>query len=218
MAKDAVLLEQLNDDSPPILHLYEWEGSCLTYGYFTNPARYLHLEVLDSLGLRKARRPTGGGIIFHLTDFAFSLLLPAGHPNFSLNTLENYAFVNQNVAMVVASFTRQGSRPGLFVQDSACTDQECHPFCMAKPTQYDLMIDGKKAGGAAQRRTRKGLLHQASLSLTLPPLDLLAQVLKNEEQVLRAMRKIVIVCSLIGPLMKIFTPPVRNLNNWSSQI
>ncbi len=62
MAKDAFLLEQLEEDSPPILHLYEWKGSCLTYGYFTNPAHHLHLEVLESLGLRKARRPTGEGL------------------------------------------------------------------------------------------------------------------------------------------------------------
>src|SRR5262245_54132341 len=87
MAKDAQLLEQLNGDSLPILHLYEWAVPCLTYGYFMDPAQHLDLSVLKQQGLEIARRPTGGGIIFHLTDLAFSILVPSNHPACSLNPL-----------------------------------------------------------------------------------------------------------------------------------
>lgn len=186
MAKDAALLANL--DSHPILHFYEWQGSCLTYGYFTDPSRYLHLDQLSRYQLHKARRPTGGGIIFHLTDWAFSLLIPAHHPCVSVNTLENYAFINRQVAEVVAVFMARQVFPQLLAQEPVCVQKECHAFCMAKPTQYDLIVEGKKVGGAAQRRTRQGLLHQASLSLLFPPLDLLQAVLKNAEEVLPAMQ------------------------------
>ncbi len=189
MAKDAWLLETLNSTHSPFLHLYEWETSCLTYGYFTRPADYLHLEALERWGIQKARRPTGGGIIFHLTDLAFSILLPSSHPCFSSNTLENYAFINQKVAEVIVHFTAQQAYPSLLAKEISSINSECQGFCMAKPTPYDLMIENKKVGGAAQRRTRQGLLHQASLSLTFPPQTILSTVLKQEVNVLQAMQK-----------------------------
>ncbi len=188
MAKDAFLLEQLESNPFPILHCYEWQNPCLTYGYFTDPSRYLDFKALEECGLQMARRPTGGGMIFHLSDFAFSILIPANHPRFSLNTLENYAFINQKVAEIVSFFTQHSLQPQLLPIDSPCSSQDCHAFCMAKPTQYDLIIEGKKIGGAAQRRTRFGLLHQASLSLLFPPLEILCRVLKNYESVLEAMQ------------------------------
>jgi lipoate-protein ligase A len=38
-------------------------------------------------------------------------------------------------------------------------------LCFANPVRADLMIDGRKIAGAAQRRTRAGLLHQGSIQL-----------------------------------------------------
>jgi lipoate-protein ligase A len=189
MAKDAHLLRQLTFDSPPFLHLYEWEVPCLTYGYFTDPSCFLNIEAMEEWGLKKARRPTGGGIIFHISDLAFSVLIPSSHPFFSLNSLDNYAFINQKVAEVVAHWTTFHHQPRLLSLELSCSNRTCQAFCMAKPTQYDLMIEGKNVGGAAQRRTRDGFLHQATLSLLFPPVDLLCQVLKNHAQVIEAMQR-----------------------------
>lgn len=193
MAKDALLLNQMKANSPPILHFYEWKSPCLTYGYFTKPDHYLDLEAIKYYGLQMSRRPTGGGIIFHLSDFAFSLLVPASHPRFSLNTLDNYAFINQKVAEAITHFTIQSMgkslQPTLFSMESICLKRECNVFCMAKPTQYDLILEGRKVGGAAQRRTREGLLHQTSLSLLFPPVHILRRALKNHESILMAMEE-----------------------------
>jgi lipoate-protein ligase A len=189
MAKDAALLAQLDPEGPSLLHFYDWNAPCLTYGYFTDPAQHLNLEALQHYGVQKARRPTGGGIIFHLSDLAFSVLIPACHPCFSLNTWDNYAFINQKVAKAVAYFTSQSLQPQLLNQEPLGLNQEYHAFCMAKPTQYDLMIHEKKVGGAAQRRTKQGFLHQASLSLLPPPIDLLQKVLKKGELILEAMHQ-----------------------------
>ncbi len=80
MAKDIDLLSQLNANSPLILHLYEWQAPALTYGYFIQPSDFLYLEEIQKQGIQIARRPTGGGIVFHLTDFAFSILIPTHSP------------------------------------------------------------------------------------------------------------------------------------------
>src|ERR1700722_17844121 len=111
MRLDAELLEKADSFSKPVLHLYEWEGDSATYGYFTDPAKLLHLDNANRLSLSLARRPTGGGIIFHIWDMAFSVLVPSHCSEFSTNTLENYAFVNNAVLAAIKEFL--GGKPPL---------------------------------------------------------------------------------------------------------
>lgn len=188
MDRDQKLLEQQAVNPRSILHFYEWAQPCLTYGYFIDPTQYLNEKALQSHNLKLAKRPTGGGIIFHLTDFAFSLSIPASHPRFSLNTLDNYAFINGLIAQMLEPLIDSSSIE-LLQQVPQCLYSGCNSFCMAKPTQYDLIVQGKKLGGAAQRRTKFGLLHQGSISLAFPPLNLLEDVLKNNPMVLQAMQQ-----------------------------
>lgn len=190
MQKDFHLLRDLDAESSPLLHFYEWDCPCLTYGYFIKPSDYLNLEALDHYGLKLARRPTGGGIIFHTADFAFSVLIPATHPGFSTNTLENYALVNQRVAKAIQAFTNSSIEPALLMKEQVQQAKEnSGGFCMANPTQFDLIIEGKKVGGAAQRRTKQGLLHQGSISLGFPSSAMLGAVLKKHILVASAMEK-----------------------------
>lgn len=177
MAKDALLLENLSLDEDPLIHFYEWSVPCLTVGHFIDPAKYLDLQAVKDSGLQIAKRPTGGGIIFHLTDFAFSILIPAKHFLFSCNTLQNYAWINGKVAHAISDLI--SSIPTSLLQPTPKI-QKSSTFCMAQPTPYDIIIEGKKAGGAAQRRTKRGLLHQATLSLGVPPVEILRKVLKDQ--------------------------------------
>lgn len=176
MNKDKALLNQMGQNPRPLLHFYTWEGSCLTYGYFIDPSKHLHMHAIESNKIKIARRPTGGGIVFHMTDFAFSILLPTLHPRCSLNSLENYAFINAIVAEAVSPLGEHKKGKLWCCENKKNQD----PFCMAGPTQYDIVVEGKKMGGAAQRRTKTGLLHQGSISLAFPPEELLRQVLKNK--------------------------------------
>ena len=113
MLWDAKMLSCLADREKPILHLYDWAGDSATFGHFVDPADYLDLAAADKRGLQLARRSTGGGIVFHIWDMAFSVLVPANCPEFSLNTLENYAFVNNAVLWAVKEFLGEASEMDL---------------------------------------------------------------------------------------------------------
>lgn len=183
MEIDAKLLGELDAFSTsPILHLYDWKAPSATYGHFIQP--FDHLS--DKISLELAKRPTGGGVIFHTHDWAFSMLVPASHEAFSMNTLDNYAFVNHLLIEVIGQFL--GQKAGLSLLPGECEkDNKCvGNFCMAKPTKYDVMLEGKKVCGGAQRRTKNGFLHQGTISLSLPDRDFLDEVLLDEA-VLRAM-------------------------------
>ncbi len=188
MEMDAELLEEASVKKRPLLHFYDWEGDCATYGYFVDPGNYLNLEGVSRRGLQLARRPTGGGIVFHIWDMAFSVVVPSSCPEFSFNTLENYAFVNRAVLGAVGEFVRGRSDLVLTADDFVSMDAQCQHFCMAKPTKYDVILEGRKIAGAAQRKIKGGFLHQGTISLVMPPEDYLREVLKEGSQVLDAMK------------------------------
>ena len=118
---------------------------------------------------------------------AFSVLVPANCPEFSTNTLDNYAFINNAVLASVKKFL-DGNPPLILTPDDfSAWDPDCMHFCMAKPTKYDVMWEGRKIAGAAERKTKKGFLHQGTIALVMPPRDYLTQVLKGGTQVAEAM-------------------------------
>jgi lipoate-protein ligase A len=181
MAIDYALLRELPSTKQPILHLYDWEGDCATYGHFLDPYKYLNRAIIEKQGLQLARRPTGGGIVFHLTDFAYSILIPAYHPAYSVNTLENYAFVHKMIAKIIEQFLDIKRALNLLDIEPVPNHPDAQHFCMAQPTLNDVMWNGKKIGGGAQRRTKHGFLHQGTISLCNPGEDFLNSFLLSKE-------------------------------------
>jgi len=181
MAIDERLLRLLKTDPQPILRFYEWTESSATYGYFTDPSKYLKKNSI----LNIAKRPTGGGLLFHLWDFTFSIFIPAGMPFFSFNTLQNYQYVNEKISQSIEKTT--GKRNVLLQSEEPCENAICQNFCMAKPTLNDVMLDNKKVAGGAQRRTRHGFIHQGSISLVVPDYNFLEEIL-IDSQIIESMK------------------------------
>lgn len=184
MRFDEELLEGL---AVPTLHLYQWALPSATYGYFIKPEKHLDLGKAAGRGLDLARRPTGGGIVFHIWDVAFSFLMPSNHPAFSQNTLENYQFVNRAVLEAMRTLFVLREPVELIAQNGPNLGPDCQNFCMAKPTQYDVVHKGMKIAGAAQRKRRQGYLHQGTIALAKPDFGLLNEVLLSKSDVLAAM-------------------------------
>ncbi len=159
MALDEALLLAMPRLRQPALRFYGWTEPAATFGYFQSYA-----EVERATGLRPLiRRPTGGGMVPHDADWTYSLAFPAGHEWHSLRAVASYrrvhewiqsAFARLNVATELAPGSRK-SAPGQ---------------CFIGHEQFDLLWEGRKIAGAAQRRTRQGLLIQGSVQP--PPLSL----------------------------------------------
>lgn len=175
MALDKELLDNLHQRSTPLIRFYDWKNPSITFGYFSNPSHWLDLETLKEGHIDLAKRPTGGGITLHMGDLAFSAFLPACNPNFSCCTLDNYAYINNAVAKAILDcFIVE--KPQLLATAEDPEDKAWSNFCMAHPTQYDVIISGKKVGGAAQRRTKNGFLHHGTICLEVPDEQLLSRL------------------------------------------
>jgi lipoate-protein ligase A len=121
-------------------------------------------------------------------DLAFSVLIPSESHLYSHNTLDNYGLINQAVFTVVQNFIGKSTPMSLTPHDAAMKDPQQAFFCMARPTKYDLVVGQKKIAGAAQRKMKQGFLHQGTIALQFPDLNLLDELLPSED-VRQAMRQ-----------------------------
>lgn len=198
MKTDEMLLEELKSDDTPILHFYRFQEKAATFGHFLQPEEYIDLKKAKAFGLDSSKRPTGGGVIFHIWDLAFSVLIPSQHEGYFQDPLKNYAYVNGIVLKAIESFLSGASPLNLLPEEIGPMDAHSKAFCMAKPTKYDIMIQGKKIAGAAQRRKKQGYLHQGSISLSMPNFHDLSLILHPGTKVLEAMK--IHTASLLGPI------------------
>lgn len=175
MTRDEKFLKYLSsENSNAVFCFYEWRRPSITYGYFIDPAKHLDMEAVVTAGIDHARRPTGGGILFHGDDFAFTIVIPRSHKRYSDTILENYRWINEACAATLQTLSVE-----LFCVPSY--KHEFTSFCMATPTKYDLLMNGKKVGGSAQRKTKFGYIHQASIFLSPINWELFEGLLLDKE-------------------------------------
>jgi len=163
MAIDEAILEFV---TIPLIRFYRWQLPALSFGYFgrfTDVAGYQCERDL-------VRRWTGGGIVFHGEDLTYSLVIPASDTAFGESSISIYEKIHLALcdalsetgqpAVVVADADRG---PGSATVATRTGISDAGYNCFANPVRADVMIDGRKIAGAAQRRTRRGLLQQGSI-------------------------------------------------------
>jgi lipoate-protein ligase A len=103
--------------------------------------------------------------------------VPEGHWLTGLDRLHSYRWLNRSVQ---AGLERCHLEAALAAAEIPHHVDRQTMVCFANPTRYDVLMDGRKIAGSAQRRTREGLLHQGSLHFGGPlplPRTRLAQAL-----------------------------------------
>jgi len=161
MAFDETLLEFASQLARPVLRFYGWMERAASFGYSQNYAPVARWTVLRPL----VRRPTGGGLVAHETDWTYSLVFPPGHWWHALRARESYGMVHEWVRDAFAGLD-------VATELSPCGRGEFAGRCFAGAAreQFDLLWHGRKIAGAAQRRNRQGLLIQGSVQPPLPSL------------------------------------------------
>jgi lipoyl(octanoyl) transferase len=178
MAIDEPLLETA---VVPTIRFYRWRSAALSFGYFGKFSDVAIYAAERDL----VRRWTGGGIVLHGDDLTYSIVIPANDPVFDESSVAIYEKIHRalcgalaaggqdaELASVAALGERRKSRKGdlQIAQrwtgdrrslETAICDREYN--CFANPVRADVMMDGRKIAGAAQRRTRRGLLQQGSI-------------------------------------------------------
>lgn len=158
MAVDEALLEGFGENEMPILRLYGWEAS-LSFGRFSKPEGCVELEKIEQQRLSCVRRLSGGGVLVHGNDLSYTLVLPRGALR-GKSVKESYAYLCRFLI-------RMYEKMGLKAQFSreAGAEGGHSDICLAAHEPYDILVDGKKMGGNAQRYTSRVLLQHGTIPL-----------------------------------------------------
>lgn len=159
MALDEALLENAPQIAKPILRFYGWTEPAATFGYSQPFAEIERVTMLRPL----IRRPTGGGLVPHDFDWTYSLIFPPNHSWYALKAVESYERVH---VWIREAFQKNGVATEL----SSCCKKEIPGQCFVGAEKSDVLWHGRKIAGAAQRRTKSGLLIQGSVQP--PPISL----------------------------------------------
>jgi lipoate-protein ligase A len=155
MSIDELLLSHIAEFGTPVVRIYGWDRKSVSIGYVQD------YEAAPQKGYAIVRRMTGGGVVFHDKDLTYTVVVPAGHPICALDRVESYHVFHRAVKEALAGF---GLEAELSTAECGAVDRATMQ-CFVTPTRYDVLCGGRKYAGAAQRRTRDGILHQGSIDL-----------------------------------------------------
>jgi lipoate-protein ligase A len=144
--------------SVPILRLYSWRPYGISIGRYQDSSKDLNLKACAGAKIPVVRRMTGGGAIFHADELTYSIVCSENDINCSdaavkktFETINSFIIKTYSKFGLEASYAKETMPP-----DSRATRSG---FCFSGKEEYDVMINGKKIGGNAQRR-EKGLIFQ----------------------------------------------------------
>ncbi len=97
----------------------------------------------------------------HAHDVTYTIVLPRAHPWMELSAPESYCEVHRGVQAALAACGIESE----LTPTAHAVESEA---CFQKPVRFDIVAGASKLSGAAQRRTREGMLHQGSILLPDP--------------------------------------------------
>ena len=165
MAVDEALLACFDPaNALPVLRLYGWNPPAFSIGRFQDAGALLDLEKCRAAGIPVVRRITGGGMIYHAEELTYAIVCsprqipPASSVKDSFRVLTSFilrfygklGLAARHAVDHYPSGTRLGTRTQL---------------CFAGRETYDILVEGRKIGGNAQRRLKNAIFQHGSIPL-----------------------------------------------------
>ncbi len=157
MAIDKALTLSYKKGDMPILRFYTWENS-FTIGLGQDIEDYSDLKNIYNDNYSK--RITGGGVLFHGHDISYSLLLSSDE-FVDLNVKESY----ERICQFLLEFYKQLGLNPSFVKDLKSIELKKDEFCQVGFEAYDIVVNGNKIGGNAQKRNKNLIFQHGSIPL-----------------------------------------------------
>lgn len=167
---------------PSTLRIYSWKPRCVTLGYAQKMERWLDGTMAGKMGWDVVKRPTGGGIVFHNeAEVTYSIVTALDNPLLPKGLVPAYSRLSEAVVdalqiiRVKAEIGHKSPHPLSQILPPSPTGRggralrsvgEGSHLCFSFPAEYEIVVDGKKIVGSAQKRGKKALLQQGSIFMS----------------------------------------------------
>ncbi|MBU0686471.1 MAG: lipoate--protein ligase family protein [Candidatus Margulisbacteria bacterium] len=174
MAVDVQLLKDFEKGKiGATLRIYSWAPACLSLGYSQKKEKLLNERLVKQYGWDVVKRPTGGGIVFHNEDeITYCLILPYDFKGLPQGLIPLYKYISE----IIVSALKKIGVPAAISNNAA--RRENADLCFSYPAEYEVVANGKKIVGSAQKRGKRGFLQHGSIFVTRKNYDNFFKVLK----------------------------------------
>lgn len=162
MAADQFLLDQCLSSSTVYVRFYFWANPTITLGYMQKSADVLDLRRIERDQICWIKRPTGGRAVLHDKDLTYSCIFPNNLVSMGSTVKESYRIITECLLSGLLSLGIPCQTHDSY-EDFLNLKREVKLPCFLAPNRDEIMVNGKKLVGSAQRRSTKGVLQHGSI-------------------------------------------------------
>ncbi len=173
MAVDYAIFEKFRAGGlPPTIRFFWFVPPCVSIGRLQSPDTMYNAEYY------LVRRPTGGRAVVHKDDLSYSIICKKDNPVFGGDVFKTYM---KSSSLLVEAVRLLGIDAEIVKVKSGCGRS---PLCFQSKSKYEIVSNGKKIIGSAQKREREFILLRGSISLNVARekiIDKYKSVLHNKD-------------------------------------
>jgi lipoyl(octanoyl) transferase len=156
MAIDEALFSGYTAHRVPTIRIYGWKRPFISLGYRQNPHEVLN----DGNDLSFVRRLTGGSAILHDKEVTYSIVCAEKDLGLPSSVKKSYYRLS---SFLKVFYKNLGLRAAFAFEEKPLKVSSYGIYCFSTWQNSDLLIEGKKIGGNAQRRKKQIIFQHGSI-------------------------------------------------------
>jgi len=150
--------EALLSSKEPVLRFYGWKPSGLSLGYFQNISD-IDLDFCKQNNIKIVRRLTGGNAVLHDDELTYSFIIDEN--KMPKGIMASYKKISESL---VEGLNNLGLAAKM--KDDV-SEKISSPVCFAEPSWYEIIVNGKKIIGSAQKRINGRILQHGAILMDI---------------------------------------------------
>lgn len=161
MATDRAIAEYACRVGRPTMRLYQWSPSCISIGYHQK-TDILAPRQCRVAGIDVVRRPTGGRAVFHAEEWTYSVVIPIRRGG--TDRLESvYQMIGKGLVQGLNRLGIPAAMEKRRLNLHSHYRSELGESCFSAAAKYEVVAQGKKLVGSAQRKYSDCILQHGSI-------------------------------------------------------
>lgn len=164
MALDEALINwHSKGEIPPVLRFYGWSKPTLSIGNFQKTEKTFDFSAIKKNNCQFVRRLTGGSAVLHDDELTYSIIVSEDKPYISSSIREAYYTLSKGImeGFNLLEIPVEYSLPEEDFKNNFTA------VCFERPSDYEMLVDGKKISGHAQTRKQGVLMQHGSLPFSM---------------------------------------------------